>query len=632
MCGIVGLISTLDRSSNELYSLIVPMRDALYHRGPDDASDWIDPIKNVAISHRRLAILDCSAAGKQPMVSLSGRYVIAFNGEIYNHQELRKNISHEKLINWQSNSDTESLLESIDHWGFQKTLDLLVGMFAIAVWDRISESLYLARDRFGEKPIYYTDLGQDFIFCSELKSLQKYPGFSNQINYPVIAQYLKCGYIMGGQSIWQGVLRLEPGSFIKVKRDEKKFRIEHIVYWDAISVATERSRVRFNGTDNEAIDELEFHLRNAVKRQMIGDVPIGALLSGGVDSTTVVAMMQEVSSTKVKTFCIGFDNHHYDESKYAKEVARFLGVDHTEYRASSTDAVDVINNITDYYDEPFADSSQIATVIVARLASKDVKVVLSGDGGDEIFGGYRRYFDVENHYRFLSLIPRQLLTLGGLGCDIAIKCGLDGKKVRKISGICSKGGLSNLYNYYLTKSQVPMSRIVESYDPYKIVAGKLPQSLRYSEVAMCADTVTYLPDDLLVKMDRASMASSLEVRAPFLDHTIFQFAWSLPFDMKTEVHRNKKILRNLLARRMPNKLFERPKMGFAIPLADWMRGGLRDQIDYYLSESVLQRVGFLKVKEISDLWSNHKYKSKDCSSTLWPVFILIKWMDKNRVI
>ena len=663
MCGVVGFwrCKLGTASSDSLMSSVRHMADQSIARGPDDAGGWVDELLGIALAHRRLAVLDLSNAGHQPMHSPSGRFVISFNGEIYNHLDIRRQI--EQIVGpraWVGRSDTETLLNAIEEWGIESSLKRCIGMFAFALWDRVSHVLYLARDRVGEKPLFYgwTGSGDEraFIFASELKAIRAYPHFDSSISRAALAQYLRFTCIPAPHSIYEGVFKLEPGCLLTIRGNPDTAGpfdpCRHIHRCDQIelkgwwSLEEEVNRGQKQQITDEAIavGKLERVLSNSVERQSLADVPLGAFLSGGVDSSTIVALMQNQASQRVKTFTIGFDEVGFDESPYALSVAEHLGTDHYEIRVSPNMARDIIPSLPWIYDEPFADSSQIPTHIVCKSARQQLTVALSGDGGDELFGGYGRYFWGPTMWRKFSWLPFSLRRiLARSVCAVSVE---HWDKLTNVSGVprfgdrahklCSRVGSTR------TIDELHWN-LVSEWDPAFVVKGiyqvspsswesnnALPAGLNPVERMMFRDTVTYLPDDILCKVDRAAMACSLETRAPFLDHEVVEFAWRLPINMKIRGGMGKWALRQVLYKYVPKELIERPKAGFAIPIGQWLRGPLRDWAESLLGESRLHQEGYFHPQPIRKAWAEHLTGRCDHTPKIWTILMFQAWLEQQR--
>lgn len=636
------------------------MANTLIHRGPDDVGVWVDADAGIALGHRRLAILDLSPAGHQPMVSTSGRYVIAFNGEIYNHLELRKALS--KLgaggtaPAWRGHSDTETLLAAFEAWGIEKTLTSCVGMFALALWDRATRTLTLARDRMGEKPLYYGWVRGALVFGSELKALRAYPGFDNVIERRALALFMRHNYVPAPWSIFENIWKLPPGCYVQFAAAEltpgasPSGRGEVKPYWSLREVAEAGLPDPFTGSEAEAVVELERLLLQSIAGQMVADVPLGAFLSGGIDSSTVVALMQAQSSRPVKTFTIGFHEGEYNEAEHAKAVARHLGTDHTELYVTPDEAMAVIPRLPVLYDEPFADSSQILTFLVAQLARRHVTVSLSGDGGDELFGGYNRYFWARRLWRRLAGVPLPMRKLAAQGIRAISpqawnrvfgllapllpehsRFRLPGDKLHKAAAIFAAGRPEEIYLRLVSHWEDPASLVLGTEEPVTPMTDPAPSldGADFEARMMYLDSITYLPDDILVKVDRAAMGVSLETRVPLLDHRIVEFAWRVPLSMKIRDGQSKWLLRQVLYKYVPKELIERPKMGFGVPLDQWLRGPLREWAEDLLSEERLKREGFLDPIPVRQKWQEHLSGRRNWAYYLWDVLMWEAWLESQ---
>jgi asparagine synthase (glutamine-hydrolysing) len=629
MCGIAGILYSNNSDADSAKMAAIGMRDALYHRGPDDAGFWMDDSNGVVITHRRLSILELTPAGHQPMVSPSERFVISFNGEIYNHLELRQKLARSS---WRGGSDTETILACIEEWGLITTVKRCVGMFALALWDREERRLALARDRLGEKPLYYGWQGTTFVFASELKAIKRHPQFLAKINTKTIPAFLRLGYIPGPESIWEGIYKLEPGcvAWIRPVPACGSARIES--YWSLKEVVAVGQQQPFNGSRREAIDALESHLGVAVRQQMISDVPLGVFLSGGIDSSIVAALMQKASSAPINTFSIGFEAASHNEAPHAKRIAEYLGTRHHEYYVSAREALTAIPDLAEIYDEPFADSSQIPTLLLSRNTARSVKVALTGDGGDELFAGYGRYFHIARQFSNLSRIPPPARQAAAMLVNGLRSIAPQSAYLNKLGAVLAEERLEAIYKFYQSQNQLRLTSLDEGYDPYFSQSSAWPPVNDYVSWMMCADVKTYLPDDLLVKVDRAAMSASLETRAPFLSHELYEFCWSLPPAYKYHDGASKSLLKDVLRRHLPVELFERPKMGFAIPVAKWLRADLLEYAETHLSRAALSSSGFLNADRIGVIWRQHKEGKRDFSATLWNVLTLVSWMEKNRAV
>jgi len=651
VCGLSGYLGGEWSNPDAAKAVLAGMMDALVHRGPDSSGIWVDACAGVALGHRRLAIVDLSAAGAQPM--LRGRYTIVFNGEIYNHARLRVDMAQEgRTPQWRGHSDTETLLAGFDAWGIEGTLARAIGMFAFAVWDSQSNTLTLARDRIGEKPLYYGWQGQGknavFLFGSELKALRAHPAFENKINRAALCLQLRYNYIPAPHSIYEGISKLPPGSLLAMSVHKREPTTRH--YWSGAQAAESGVANAFAGSADQAVDALENLLKDAVGQQMMADVPLGAFLSGGVDSSTVVALMQAQSSRPVKTFTIGFQEATFNEAEYAKAVAVHLGTDHTELVVTPAQAMAVIPRLPTLYDEPFSDSSQIPTFLVAQLARQHVTVSLSGDAGDELFCGYNRYRITANLWRKLATVPPSLRTLvaQGLTCispqswnrlaDAAkgvlpssARFANMGEKVHKGAAVLGSRSVDALYQGLVSHWENPASVVIGGLEAAAVSVPELPTLSGLSDVQrmMALDMLTYLPDDILVKVDRAAMGASLETRVPFLDHRVVEFAWRLPQSMKLRDGQTKWALRQVLFRHVPQALIDRPKMGFGVPIGDWLRGALRDWAEALLDEARLKNEGFFNPEPIRQKWADHLSGRRNWEYHLWDVLMFQAWLEQQ---
>ena len=650
MCGITGFLNaTRAHSGDAMKRIVLHMADTLRHRGPDDGGAWADPDAGVALGMRRLAILDLSPAGHQPMQSASGRYEIVFNGEIYNSPELRRELAAgDATLLFRGHSDTEVMLAAFDRWGPDKAVSRFNGMFAFALWDRQQRKLTLGRDRFGEKPLYYAVLGGTLLFGSELRALRAHPEFSGEIDLGAVALYLRHNCVPAPHSIYTTVRKLPPATLLTVSTQD--LACEPRTYWSARDAAEAGVRNVYPGSEDEAVDELDSLLRDAVKLRMQADVPLGAFLSGGVDSSVVTALMQAQSTAAVQTFSIGQMDREFDEAPEAARVAHHLGTDHTELYVSSEDALSVVPRLPQIYDEPFADSSQIPTFLVAQLARKKVTVSLSGDGGDEVFGGYNRHTWGGHVWGKLETVPLPLrrtcasaiLALSSDAWDALFhRAGpvlpnswrqrMPGVKLYKLASIMDSRNPRDMYRR-LTEHWSDPSQILPGFvePPTPLVHGASSGLASATEEMMYLDSVTYLPDDILVKLDRATMAASLEGRIPLLDHRIFEFAWRLPLPMRVQGREGKRVLRQVLSRYVPRELVERPKLGFGIPLASWLRGPLRPWAEEFLDEGRLRREGFFNPRPIRRAWQELLAGRGTWEFQLWDVLMFEAWLEESR--
>lgn len=656
MCGLTGFLGgEFDAISGE--TLLRKMSDAIIRRGPDDAGYWWNTEQQIGLGHRRLSILDLSSAGHQPMASATGRYEIAFNGEIYNHLDLRKELEkfpspsptgegvHSK---WRGHSDTETLLAGVEAWGLEVTLKKSIGMFAIALWDTQTRTLTLARDRIGEKPLYYGWQGQGkervFLFGSELKALKAHPIFAAEIDRGALCLLMRHNYIPAPYSIYLGISKLEPGCLLSVSSAKPEAKIWK--YWDMTEVVRAGVANTFSGTPDQAVDALEVLAKDAVRQQMRADVPLGAFLSGGIDSSTVVALMQAQSSRPIKTFTIGFNEEGYNEALHAKAVAQYLGTEHIELYVTPNQAIEVIPHLPSLYCEPFADSSQIPTFLVSQLAKQHVTVSLSGDAGDELFCGYNRYQITNNLWQKLSRVPAPLRALAAKGITAASPSAWNGfvglipgaaryasigDKLHKGANVLASRTVNELYLGMVSHLQSPAMWVIDGHEPDTHLTRLHPEldGLEDVERMMALDTISYLPDDILVKVDRAGMGVSLEGRVPFLDHRMIEFAWSLPLNYKLRNGQTKWPLRQVLYRHIPRKLIDRPKMGFGVPLNDWLCGPLRDWADALLDEARLRREGFFHPEPIREMWAEHLSGRRNWMARLWSVLMFQAWLERE---
>ncbi len=654
MCGLAGVFGSIDHLGGANYSQIASlMSDAIIHRGPDAQGQWIDLEAQIALGHRRLSILDLSVAGAQPMQSQDGAFAIALNGEIYNFQSLRERLEKRHgAISWKGHSDTEVLLESFARDGIQFTLDFLDGMFAIALFDKRTRSLTLIRDAFGEKPLYYGLSRRCLLFGSEIRSLEAVPGFAPQMNFDALGDFFKYSYIPGPASIWKGIFKLPPGTLLTIsQQDIVKGQIpEPQRWWDMEGDALSARVEGFSGSLNEAVDQAEALLLAGTTRRMVSDVPLGAFLSGGIDSSLTVAMMQNSASRPVKTFSIGMDEDGYDESPAAKAVAHHLGTDHTELVLTPKQVQDAIPAISGVHDEPFADSSQVPTFLVSQMARRDVTVALSGDGGDEVFGGYNRYSKAPKIWRNAARIPLRvrklasgavagipgalvdrLVRLAGPIAPQEMSAGRAAEKLQKLARVLAMPDEAAFHDRLLATSNDPLAILQQSVSLTELPNRLDPRvaSLSFTERAMLLDTRNYMPDDVLVKVDRAAMAVSLETRTPYLDRDLFRFAWQLPDSMRAGTGEGKTVLRHLLYRHVPRSLVDRPKAGFAIPVGRWLRSGLRDWAESELSENALGQSNLLNTAEIRARWSEHLSGTRDHETMLWNVLMFQTWQRKR---
>lgn len=624
MCGFVGSISHQPIGRDVLER----MGAAIAHRGPDAAELWIDEQANYAVVHRRLAVVDLSEAGAQPMHSVCGRFVLTFNGEIYNHLELRSALakSGDAYI-WRGHSDTETLLACFAAWGVKKTLRSAVGMFAISLWDRVDKTLTLARDRVGEKPLYWGWQGTDLLFGSELKALRFHPSFRDEIDRDALASFVRFNYIPAPFSIYKGIEKFKPGCFVTIDLARGAARAEVQTYWNMNEVVVHGLNNQYEGNQTEAISTLENALTRAIADQMLADVPLGALLSGGVDSSLVVALMQNLSVKPVKTFTIGFAERGFNEAEQAKAVAKHLGTDHTELYVGASDALEVIPNLASIYCEPFADSSQIPTYIVSRLARQNVTVALTGDGGDEVFGGYNPYQFAPKIWKGLSSIPMPLRKFSRhMSSALPLP-----EKIGKLLALANQPTREAFYLHLVSHWSETAGMVLGSSEHQSAIArpDAWPEVDDFVCWMMAMDSQSYMVDDVLVKVDRASMANSLETRIPILDHRVIELAWRLPMEMKIRNGKGKWILRETLYQHVPRELIERPKKGFSIPLAQWLRGPLRDWAESLLDSNLLCHQGYFNSAEVQKVWRLHLSGRSDRSRQLWSILMFQAWYQEQ---
>jgi asparagine synthase (glutamine-hydrolysing) len=629
------------------------MADRLKHRGPDGFGVWIDAEAGVALGHRRLSILDLSPEGSQPMISRSGRFVISFNGEIYNYREIRDELDRGlEPLGWRGHSDTEVALAAMDRWGVRGALEKMVGMFAIALWDRKNRTLILARDRMGEKPLYFGWMGNVLMFGSELKSLRAHPAWVGTLDRGAVALFLRHDYVPAPYCIHTGVRKVKPGTLVEfTETDIGRRQIpEATAYWSMRRVTEDGLVNRSRADATELTDELEALITQSVSQQMVADVPVGAFLSGGVDSSTVVALMQHVADRPVKTFTIGYNEKQYSEARFANEVARHLGTDHTELTVTAQEALDVVPLLPQLYDEPFADSSQIPTYIVARLARTKVTVSLSGDGGDELFGGYNRYSWGRLIWRRIGWMPpgirrflareiadvephrwQSIFQAIGPILPTSLVYQQPGDKLHKLAEVLGSENREALYLGLVSRWKRPSALIPDAVEPLTALRdpAQWPASSDFLARMMYLDSISYLPDDILVKVDRAAMGVSLETRVPLLDHRIIEFASRLPKAMKVRGNVGKWILREVLYRHIPRGLIERPKMGFGVPIDEWLRGPLRDWAESLLTESQLSRDDMFLAEPIRKKWKEHLSGRRNWQYHLWNILMFQAWRDQQ---
>lgn len=648
MCGIAGFLAPNKRDAGAMESIARAMSCALAHRGPDDAAEWVDREAGIALGHRRLSIIDLSRQGRQPMLSSSGRFVIVYNGEVYNFLELRGELES-RGVQFRSSSDTEVILEAVEHWGIEQAISRFNGMFAFGLWDRLERKLHLVRDRLGIKPLYYGRVGKDFVFASELKAIRRYPDFGGEINRDALALFFRFNYVPAPFSIYKGIHKQPPGTILTV--DSDGIELGPRQYWSPAKVVEEGLEHPFGGDVEEALEELESLLQDSVGKRMISDVPLGALLSGGIDSSLVSAMMQSGAGDRIKTFTIGFGMADYNEAVDAKAVADHLGTEHTELYVEADDALAVIPRLPEIYDEPFSDASQIPTYIVSRLVRDHVTVCLSGDGGDELFGGYNRHLWVERINRRMGKLPRVLRRALSGGIRLLSPRAWDriysafgrfrssgrflrtpGDKLHKLAEILPLSGPEEMYFSLLSHWKQPDRLVLNGSEPMVYVKDREahPDIREFPHKMMFLDLVGYLPEDILTKVDRASMAASLEIRVPYLDHRVVEFAWRLPLAFKIRNGIGKWPLRQLLYRRVPEGLVDRPKAGFGTPLVEWLRGPLRGWAEELLDEGRLRNEGFLNPGPVRRKWREHLSGRRNWQYHLWDVLMFQSWLEAQR--
>ena len=648
MCGLAGFLSINRKLFVSDEDVIHRMTDAIRQRGPDDQGIWIDHSVGIALGHRRLSILDLSFSGHQPMLSHEGRYRIIFNGEIYNHQELRKKLS----FSWRGSSDTETLLAGFEAWGIVETIKKCVGMFAFAVWDTQLERLILGRDRIGEKPLYYGWQGNEnsrmFLFASDLSALKCHPLFYSEIDRGSLCLFLRYGYIPAPYSIYRGIKKLEPGTLLTISSSIPSEHIEQ--YWSIDSFVESGSNKLFVPSATDAIEELDLLLNLAISRQAVADVPLGVFLSGGIDSSVVAAILQAQSNKPIKSFTIGFNEVGYNEASYASDIAKDLGTEHEELYVTSKQALDLVPSLPSIYSEPFADSSQIPTFLLAQLAREKVSVALTGDGGDELFCGYNRYLIVDKFWKTLTHLPFEsrryianaLLSISPDYWSIALRrlrfllpnflLGAErGDFFHKGVGVLASRSIRHLHFQLLSRWTNPEAIVINGVEPtLKLFDEDLLFPAEDLKSMMVRDMKSYLPDDILVKVDRACMAVSLEGRSPYLDHNIVEFALSLPLSFKLRNGEAKWILRQVLYKYLPKNLIDRPKMGFSVPIAEWLRGPLKEWASELLDEARLRREGYFHPELIRQRWIEHLSGRQNWQDCLWGVLMFQAWLEINE--
>lgn len=651
MCGIAGFMDgSRGAYGDRMRDIAAQMGESLRHRGPTSGGTWIDEAAGVAFAHRRLAIIDVSDAGHQPMASADKRYVISFNGEIYNHLAVRAELEAAALAPaWRGHSDTETILAAVTAWGLDATIPRLGGMFAFALWDRVRRRLCLVRDRIGEKPLYYGRLGKVFLFGSELKALRCHPAWTGDIDRGALSLYMRHGYVPASYSINAGISKLPPGSCLTLEWGRPDPVIEP--YWSLQDLMAHADAHPFEGNVGEAVDGLEALMRRVVLEQMISDVPLGAFLSGGIDSSTIVALMQTQSRQPVRTFTIGFHEKPFDEAVHARAIAKHLGTDHTELYVRPDEALDAVSLMPHLYDEPFGDSSQLPTCLLARLASANVKVALSGDGGDEVFGGYDRYGRAASLLERVTRLPAPFRRVLGAGIGALSPEAWDrmlrpamrwmpaerrrsdpGDKLGKWVSFLS---LDRAEMYRLLSSHClnPAALVIGGWEPPTLFtdASRWDAGTDFQSAMMALDLVSYLPDDILVKVDRAAMALGLETRIPLLDPRIIAYTRSLPLAYRAREGKSKWMLRQVLYRHVPPALVDRPKKGFSIPIDLWLRGPLRDWAESLLDQRRIRQQGMLDARRVERTWQDF-LAGADAGTMVWNILMFQAWMDVNTAV
>ena len=642
MCGLAGFLDlSQGHGEAEMARICRAMADSLHTRGPDDGGVWCDPAAGIALGFRRLSIIDLSPLGHQPMISANGRYVLTYNGEVYNFQALRAELEADG-VTFRGHSDSEVILEGFARWGLEATVRRMIGMFAVALWDRQARVLHLVRDRLGIKPLYWGRQGDLYLFGSELKAFRQHPGFEPEIDRHSLASYLRFAYVPTPHAIYRGVRKLQPGTILTLAEGREP---SEQAYWSMAEVVRQGRAEPLDIGDEEALDRLDGLLRDAVGRRMVADVPLGAFLSGGIDSSSVVAAMQAQSNRPVRSFSIGFHEADFDEAVHAKAVARHLDTDHTELYVEPEHARAVIPKLPQIYDEPFADSSQIPTFLVSELARRHVTVSLSGDGGDELFAGYNRYVLASQIWGRVGWAPKalrcgfarslRLLSPEAWGRLFALvpegrRPAQAGDKVHKLSCVL-EGSADDLYRRLVSQWDQPERLVPGAAEHRGVLFNGHAECLLPDQLGrmLYLDSITYLPDDILTKVDRASMAVSLEARVPLLDHRIVEFVWRLPERFKLREGQSKWLLRQLLCRTVPRTLIDRPKMGFGVPIDSWLRGPLRDWAETMLDEKRLREEGLLNPQPIRQRWDEHRSGHRNWHYPIWTVLMFQAWLEEN---
>ena len=641
MCGIAGFVDLSQSLSQETLTTIAScMVTAIQYRGPDYQGVWVDEKQGIALAHQRLAIVDCSTQGSQPMYSFNRRYVMIYNGEIYNFKTVKQALI-QSGEQFRGHSDTEVLVNAFSTWGIDKTLKKINGMFSAVLLDRKANQIYLIRDRLGQKPLYYGKQGDYFFFASELKALLQHPNFQANICRDAVASYTRLNYVPAPLSIYRDIFKVLPGHYLRLDLESKQLS-NAVCYWDHRAIAERSQKNLFIGTEQEAINQLAALLKNAVELRMIADVPLGAFLSGGIDSSLIVSLMQSQASKPIKTFTIGFQETHFNEANEAKLVANHLATEHTELYVSPNEAREVIPHLPSIYDEPFSDVSQIPTYLVSQLARRDVTVVLSGDGGDEFFSGYNRHFWVPLLWRRFGYLPSILKKpilklferfppsfynrLPGIGQKNA------GDKIYKLLAMLAHSSPVEMYMDLISSWKHPENVMLNGLDNTVAAYQSFfdTSSLDLMHKMMFLDASHYLADDILVKVDRASMAVSLEARAPLLDHRVVEFAWQLPLTHKATTRSGKQILKKILANYIPSSLIDRPKMGFGVPIGDWLRGPLKEWAFDLLNATTLKQQGFFNPATIEKKWREHQSGQRNWQYCLWNILMFQSWLEKHN--
>lgn len=633
MCGIAGFIQ-IDNQLNQ--SILELMLDPITHRGPDSNGIWFE--ENCYLGHKRLAILDLTTAGHQPMLSKNQNLVITYNGEIYNFEEVRQQLNQHTTIHWQGHSDTEVLLEAINYWGIETTLQKIDGMFAFAVWNRQTKELYLARDRFGEKPLYYSVDNQELVFASEITAIEQYPKLDKTLDMEAIGQYLRYMAIPSPFSIYKKVKKLPPGTYAHWKQGSTEPTIKP--YWNTQQIFLDHISNPVNISEQEALERFDNLLQNSIQSRMVADVPVGSFLSGGFDSSLVTAIMQKLNHRPIETFSIGFDTVEHNEAEYAKAVAKHLGTHHNEFYVTGRDALKVVPKLNEIYDEPFADSSQIPMYLLSQETRNKVTVSLSGDAGDELFGGYTRYFTSVAHWQkyknhspykemtnLLRYCPRSAYRLLVPAIRQVLNNNVSITKLQQLSELLKSDKFDDFYLQSISTWRTPNIMAKGQLDLKQQATSQIDKQ----NFMMLTDALNYLPNDILTKVDRATMAVSLESRIPFLDKNIVQFAWSLPLDLKMKNNNGKYLLKQLAYKYIPKELLDRPKKGFGVPLDSWLRNDLREWGGDLLSESTLKRQGILNADLIQTIWQEQQNNQSDYNHMLWSVLMLQSWLDKRGI-